>query len=257
MPVGIVITLGLRSLVTMKTRLLMLGVGLMFAMFFCLTGACGGDTFTRERTLMVNDQIKARGIKDERVIRAMEQVPRHEFVPEDHRAYAYEDGPLPIGYGQTISQPYIVALMSEMLGINANSKVLEVGTGSGYQAAILAEMVSNVYTIEIIKPLADAAAAVLKKLGYDKKVTVKFGDGYHGWPEHAPFDAIIVTAVADHVPPPLIKQLKNGGRMAIPLGSPFGQQWLVLVKKDSEGKLTTENVCPVAFVPLTRAEKKD
>jgi protein-L-isoaspartate(D-aspartate) O-methyltransferase len=206
---------------------------------------------------MVNDQIKARGIKDARVIRAMEKVPRHEFVPENHRAYAYEDGPLPIGYGQTISQPYIVALMSEMLEIDATSKVLEVGTGSGYQAAILAEMVAEVYTIEIIKPLADSAAAVLKKLGYDKNVTVKFGDGYHGWPEQAPFDAIIVTAAADHVPPPLIKQLKDGGRMAIPLGSPFGPQWLVLVKKDAEGKISTENVCPVAFVPLTRADKKN
>lgn len=241
----------------MKARLVRLGVGWMFVAILCLTGVCLGDTLEQERTRMVNDQIKARGIKDERVLRAMQAVPRHEFVPEPRRAYAYDDGPQPIGFGQTISQPYIVALMSELLNIDDTSKVLEVGTGSGYQAAILAELVKEVYTIEIIDPLAQSAGAVLKKLGYDKKVTVKFGDGYFGWPEHAPFDAIIVTAAADHVPPPLIKQLKNGGRMAIPLGSPFGPQWLVLVEKDDQGKISTRNIAAVAFVPLTRRENRN
>jgi len=236
----------------MKTRRAMLTAGWVCALILCLTGPCHGDTLEQERTRMVNDQIKARGIKDERVLRAMQTVPRHEFVPLSRRAYAYDDSPQPIGYGQTISQPYIVALMSELLKIDETSKVLEVGTGSGYQAAILAELVKEVYTIEIIEPLARSAGVVLKKLGYDKKATVKFGDGYFGWPEHAPFDAIIVTAAADHVPPPLIQQLKNGGRMAVPLGNPFGPQWLVLVEKDDQGKISTRNIAAVAFVPLTR-----
>lgn len=201
---------------------------------------------------MIKEQLISRGIKDAHVLAAMRKVPRREFVPEDLQAEAYDDGPLPIGYGQTISQPYIVALMSELLRLERGSKVLEIGTGSGYQAAILAEMIDDVYTIEIIEPLALVAADRLKRLGYEK-VHVKFGDGFFGWPEEAPFDAIIVTAAADFVPPPLVTQLKPGGRMIIPLGSPFSQQWLMLVEKDKDGKISTRNVAAVAFVPLTRA----
>lgn len=211
--------------------------------------------FDSERVHMVKQQIHARGVTNTQVLAAMQKVPRHEFVPERSRAAAYDDAPLPIGYGQTISQPYIVALMTELLELSRGDKVLEIGTGSGYQAAILAEIVGQVYTIEIIEPLADSAAARLKRLGYNK-VEVKFGDGYFGWPEHAPFDAIIVTAAADHVPPPLIEQLKPGGRMVIPLGSVFFRQTLVLVEKDTDGKVRTRNIAPVAFVPLTRQPKQ-
>ena len=211
--------------------------------------------FDSERVHMVKQQIHARGVTNTQVLAAMQKVPRHEFVPERSRAAAYDDAPLPIGYGQTISQPYIVALMTELLELSRGDKVLEIGTGSGYQAAILAEIVGQVYTIEIIEPLADSAAARLKRLGYNK-VEVKFGDGYFGWPKHAPFDAIIVTAAADHVPPPLIEQLKPGGRMVIPLGSVFFRQTLVLVEKDTDGKVRTRNIAPVAFVPLTRQPKQ-
>ncbi|HUK81784.1 MAG TPA: protein-L-isoaspartate(D-aspartate) O-methyltransferase [Verrucomicrobiae bacterium] len=211
--------------------------------------------FDSERVHMVKQQIHARGVTNTQVLAAMQKVPRHEFVPERSRAAAYDDAPLPIGYGQTISQPYIVALMTELLELSRGDKVLEIGTGSGYQAAILAEIVGQIYTIEIIEPLADSAAARLKRLGYNK-VEVKFGDGYFGWPKHAPFDAIIVTAAADHVPPPLIEQLKPGGRMVIPLGSVFFRQTLVLVEKDTDGKVRTRNIAPVAFVPLTRQPKQ-
>ncbi len=204
---------------------------------------------------MVREQIESRGVTDTQVLAAMRKVPRHEFVPERWIDSAYDDGPLPIGYEQTISQPYIVALMTELLRLSSESKVLEVGTGSGYQAAVLAEIAGEVYSIEIIEPLATTAAERLKRLGYDK-VHVKLGDGYLGWPEHAPFDAIIVTAGAEHVPPPLVEQLKPGGRMAIPIGEIPGQQSLWLVEKDADGKVTQQHVLPVAFVPLTRAPKE-
>lgn len=207
------------------------------------------------RRRMVEEQIAARDIADARVLDAMRKIPRHEFVAEAMRPAAYDDGPLPIGHGQTISQPYIVALMTDLLRLKKSDKALEVGTGSGYQAALLGELVSQVYTIEIIEPLAQSAAARLKQLGY-KNVEVRFGDGYHGWAEHAPFDAIIVTAASDHVPPPLVRQLKPGGRMVIPLGSTIHRQMLVLLEKDANGRLQSRNVAPVVFVPFTRAAKK-
>jgi protein-L-isoaspartate(D-aspartate) O-methyltransferase len=206
------------------------------------------------RAQMVERQIKARGVSDPDVLAAMGKVWRHEFVPARFRSAAYDDGPLPIGHGQTISQPYIVALMTELARVKKGDKALEIGTGSGYQAAILAEITDEVYTIEIIEPLAKSAEERLKRLGYDK-VRVKFADGYFGWPEHAPFDAIVVTAAADHVPPPLIEQLKNGGRMVIPVGSVFHRQMLVLVEKDADGKVRARNIIPVVFVPLTRAPR--
>lgn len=195
---------------------------------------------------MVETQIKARGIKDEKVLSAMIKVPRHEFVPKAWRFLAYADRPLPIGEGQTISQPYIVALMTELLELKGTEKVLEIGTGSGYQAAILAEIVPEVYTIEIIPELASSADERLKRLGY-KNIFVKTGDGYYGWPEKAPFDAIIVTCGAGHIPPALVEQLSEGGRMVIPVGK--GWQKLLLVKK-KDGKITEEFVTDVIFVPL-------
>lgn len=204
---------------------------------------------SRER--MVHDQIESRGITNAAVLAAMRKVPRHEFVLEQWTDAAYEDHPLPIGYGQTISQPYIVALMTELAQPTEGGKVLEVGTGSGYQAAILAETGAEVYSIEILGPLAKESAARLQRLGYGK-VHVKQGDGYLGWPEHAPFDAIMVTAGADHVPPPLVEQLKPGGRMVIPVGDPHGEQSLLLVEKSISGRISIRNVAPVVFVPLTR-----
>lgn len=189
------------------------------------------------------------------VMAAMNSVPRHDFVPAGQRTNAYKNRPLPIGYGQTISQPYIVALMTELMRVNRGDKVLEIGTGSGYQAAVLSRLVADVYTIEIVEPLATRAEQVLKALGYDN-VHVKFGDGYYGWPEHAPFDAIMVTAAASHVPPPLIRQLKPGGRMVIPLGSRFMTQQLMLVEKDRQGQVFTRQILPVAFVPLTGGHEK-
>jgi protein-L-isoaspartate(D-aspartate) O-methyltransferase len=200
---------------------------------------------------MVREQIESRGITDAAVLAAMGKVPRHEFVPEQHIEAAYEDHPLPIGHGQTISQPYIVAFMTELLQATPGSKVLEVGTGSGYQAAILAEIGAEVYSIEILAPLAAESSARLQRLGYTS-IHVKQGDGYFGWPEHAPFDAIIVTAGADHVPPPLVEQLKPKGRLVIPVGDPHGEQSLTLVQKALDGTVTTRNVGPVLFVPLTR-----
>ncbi len=184
------------------------------------------------------------------VMDAMGKVPRHEFVQAHLRRSAYENRPLPIGYGQTISQPYIVALMTDLLDVDENDVVLEVGTGSGYQAAILAELVKEVYTIEIIRELGEQAKGRLKNLDY-LNVDVRVGDGYYGWEEHAPFDGIIVTAAASNIPPPLIKQLKPGSTMVIPVGSPFMTQQLTLVKKAEDGKIKTEQMLPVLFVPLT------
>ncbi len=184
------------------------------------------------------------------VMKAMGRVPRHEFVPASQKRFAYENRPLPIGYGQTISQPYMVAVMTDLLKVNSSSKVLEVGTGSAYQAAILSEMVDSVYTIEIIKALSEQASKRVHQFGYNN-IHVKTGDGYYGWEEHAPFDVIIVTAAASHVPPPLIKQLKPGGRMVIPVGSRFMTQELLLINKQLDGKLITRQILPVMFVPLT------
>jgi protein-L-isoaspartate(D-aspartate) O-methyltransferase len=200
---------------------------------------------------MVREQIESRGITNAQVLAAMRKVPRHEFVPADWAERAYDDCPLPIGYDQTISQPYIVALMTELAQLSPQSKVLEVGTGSGYQAAILAEIIGEIYSIEIIEPLAISATERLGRLGY-KNVHVKFGDGYLGWPEHGPFDAIVVTAGAEHVPPPLIEQLKPGGRIVIPVGQLPGQQSLWLVEKSADGTIIQSQNIPVAFVPLTR-----
>lgn len=187
---------------------------------------------------------------DPRVLEAMAKVPRDKFVPASELPYAYENRPLPIGHGQTISQPYIVAVMTDMLNLKPDSKVLELGTGSGYQAAILGEMAGQVYTIEIVEPLATGARERLQRLGYDN-VTVKHGDGYYGWQEHAPFDAIVVTAAASHIPPPLIKQLKPGGRMVIPVGSRFMTQQLLTVEKREDDRIISRQVMPVIFVPVT------
>lgn len=191
-----------------------------------------------------------KSVFDERVMDAMGTVLRHEFVPRLRRRSAYENRPLPIGHGQTISQPYIVALMSDLIGLEPGDRVLEIGTGSGYQAAILAEMGGDVHTIEIVEPLGKEAAKRLRKLGYGR-INTRIGDGYYGWESAAPFDAIVVTAAASHVPPPLIKQLKPGGRMVIPVGSRFMVQQLLLVEKDEAGEVTSRQMLPVRFVPLT------
>lgn len=203
-----------------------------------------------ERNRMVEMQIAQRDITDERTLAAMQAVPRHLFVPGDVRESAYADSPLPIGHGQTISQPYIVAYMTQVAQINRDTRVLEIGTGSGYQAAIAAELSDHVYTIEIVPALASRAANTLKQTGYSR-VHVRQGDGYGGWPEAAPFDVIIVTAAADTIPPPLIAQLAEGGRMVIPVGPQFSAQNLVLVTKQN-GKVRTRTLMPVVFVPFTR-----
>jgi protein-L-isoaspartate(D-aspartate) O-methyltransferase len=186
-----------------------------------------------------------------KVLDVIGKVPRHEFVPERVKPEAYADAPLPIGYGQTTSQPFIVALMTHLIGASPDSTVLEIGTGSGYQAAVLSPLVKMVCTIEIIPALGENAARRLKDLGYDN-VQTKIGDGYFGWPECGPFDGILVTAAAGHVPPPLVKQLKPGGRMVIPVGSVFGPQFLTLVEKTGGGQITTRQLLPVQFVPLAR-----
>ncbi|HTS17973.1 MAG TPA: protein-L-isoaspartate(D-aspartate) O-methyltransferase [Verrucomicrobiae bacterium] len=202
---------------------------------------------------MIREQVEFRGVRDSRVLAAMRKVPRHEFVPEQWVDAAYEDHPLPIGHDQTISQPYIVALMTELLHPGPGMKALEVGTGSGYQAAILAETGAEVWSMEILEPLANESASRLQRLGY-RNVHVKRGDGYTGWPEQAPFDGIIVTAGATHVPPPLIEQLKPGGRMVIPVGEPHGEQALLLVEKGVGGRTSTREVTSVLFVPLIRGQ---
>jgi protein-L-isoaspartate(D-aspartate) O-methyltransferase len=187
---------------------------------------------------------------DERVMAAMAAVPRHEFVRPEDRDLAYENRPLPIGHGQTISQPYIVAIMSDLVEPGPGCRALEVGTGSGYQAAVLSKLCKEVYTIEIVEPLGRQARERLQRLGYDN-VEIRIGDGYYGWEEHAPFDVIVVTAVSTHVPPPLIRQLRPGGHMVLPVGTRFTTQQLVLVHRRADGKVTTRQLLPVAFVPLT------
>lgn len=217
-----------------------------------LAGPAAGqsDPHAAERERMVVQQIEARGIDDPATLAAMREVPRHEFVPEDRRRHAYQDRPVPIGYGQTISQPHLVAYMTERLRPRPGMRVLEIGTGSGYQAAVLGAILDEVYSIEIIGDLARWGAENLGRAGYDH-VQVRHGDGYYGWPEQAPFDAIVVTAAADHIPPPLLEQLKDGGRMVIPVGSPFLTQTLMLVTREGDD-IRTRSLLPVRFVPLTR-----
>jgi protein-L-isoaspartate(D-aspartate) O-methyltransferase len=208
------------------------------------------EDFRESREKMVKQQIKGRGIRDDAVLKAMGTVKRHLFVPSSQTEEAYADRPLPIGYGQTISQPYMVAYMTQVIKPSPSASVLEVGTGSGYQAAVLGEIIKQVYTIEIVPELGAAASKRLQRLGY-RNVQVKVADGYHGWKENAPYDAIVVTAAAEYVPPPLIEQLKEGGRMVIPIGSPFMTQMLMLVEK-KKGKAVTRSLMPVIFVPFTR-----
>jgi protein-L-isoaspartate(D-aspartate) O-methyltransferase len=221
------------------------------AVFFRAPAQAPVDAFGRERAAMV-DLIVRRGVKDSATLAAMRAVPRHEFVPTEFLSSAYGDHPIPIGLGQTISQPYIVAYMTEISRARSGLKVLEVGTGSGYQAAILARMGCRVFTIEIFQLLADSARARLARLGL-QGVTVRHGDGHFGWPDQAPFDAILVTAAAGYIPPDLVDQLKPGGRMVIPVGSVGGVQHLILVEKNPGGKVSTRSLLPVAFVPLLRS----
>jgi protein-L-isoaspartate(D-aspartate) O-methyltransferase len=228
-------------------------------LFFCFAQPSQGGVFDTERHRMVEEVLQdvaetsaysGSAALSPGVVAAMEKVERHRFVPDALATVAYLNRPLPIGYGQTISQPFIVALMTDLLGVKPGDRVLEIGTGSGYQAAILAELAGSVYSIEIIEPLGKQAGQRLKSLGYNN-VQTKVGDGYYGWPEAAPFDAIIVTAAASHVPPPLLKQLRPGGRIVIPLGTQFMTQYLMLVEKQQNGTVTTRQILPVAFVPLT------
>jgi protein-L-isoaspartate(D-aspartate) O-methyltransferase len=222
--------------------------------------AADAPGYAKARERMVTEDIAKdgffgrRGVTDEAVLDAMRTVPRHKFVAESQRDNAYADSPLPIGHGQTISQPYIVALMTELLGVDADDVVLEIGTGSGYQAAVLAEIAKQVYTIEIVEPLAKSAKSLLSDLKY-ANVETKHGDGYFGWKEHAPFDGIVVTAAASHIPPPLVEQLKPGARMVIPVGPPFGNQQLFVLQKNADGSVTQRSVLAVRFVPLTRGEE--
>ena len=216
------------------------------------TGNLSEEEQQRRRERMAARDLASRDIHDARVLQAMRTVPRHQFVPEAYQGDAYEDHPLPIGFGQTISQPYIVAYMSQALELTGNEKVLEIGTGSGYQAAVLGELAAEVYSIEIIEPLCRGADELLQRLGY-KNVQVLCGDGYLGWPEHAPFDAVILTAAPTQIPAPLIEQLANGGRMILPLGT--YSQTLILIRK-TKGKITRERLLPVRFVPMTGEAEK-
>lgn len=229
---------------------------IMLALFSCSGQSEPGDSteagYEKLRARMVETQLLPRDINDKKVIAAMKHVPRHLFVPKEYRAYAYEDGPQPIEQGQTISQPYIVAIMTQLLRIDSVSKILEIGTGSGYQAAVLGEISDSVYSIEIIPQLAKQAAHLLDSLGY-RNVHVKAGDGYLGWPEAAPFDAVIVTAAAPKIPQPLIEQLKVGGRMVIPVGDYTQELYLITKEKDGVVK---QAIIPVRFVPMTGEVQK-
>ena len=228
-------------------------VAILFLLPFCFTsGQNEMDWWHNKVAHMVKDQIEKRGIKDKKVLRVMHETPRHLFIPANLKNLAYEDGPLPIGEGQTISQPYIVALMTELLNLKGNERVLEIGTGSGYQSAILSPLVKELYSIEIVKTLAERASKILKEMHYDN-VTVKYGDGYKGWIEYAPYDAIIVTAAPEHIPQILIDQLKVGGRMVVPVGSKY--QKLKVITKTNEGKFGEENIISVRFVPMIHSIK--
>jgi protein-L-isoaspartate(D-aspartate) O-methyltransferase len=226
------------------------------AFYFIFCGSCSAteeNEWTHARQNMVAQQIESRGINDKRVLEAMRKVKRHLFVPPNHSHAAYDDRPLPIGYGQTISQPYIVAYMTQAAKINSNDRVLEIGTGSGYQAAILGEIAKEVYTIEILKPLAESARQRLERMGYNN-IKVKEGDGYKGWSHYAPYDCIIVTAAPQEPPPELLKQLKVGGRMVIPVGS-FSQE-LYLITKAHKG-IKKQTLLPVVFVPMVHPSNSD
>ena len=237
------------------------GLALTALMCVSLVISAAETDFDRRRASLVSElhselgqlapRLEQGGVSDE-VLDAIGRVPRHEFVPEDQRRYAYDNRPLPIGYGQTISQPLIVALMTDLLQLEPGFRVFELGTGSGYQAAVLAELGAHVYSMEIVEPLAQAARERLERLGYSQ-VQVRGGDGYLGWPEQAPFDVIIVTAAGDHIPPPLIRQLRPGGRMILPVGGRYVTQQLVLVDKEPDGSIMTREILPVRFVPITGA----
>ena len=214
---------------------------------FCAEEKTEEKWWHKKAAVMVEIQIERRGVKDPRVLKVMRDTPRHRFIPPHLEKMAYLDGPLPIGEGQTISQPYIVALMTELLALKGDEKILEIGTGSGYQAAVLSALVSEVFSIEIVKNLMDSASVRLDKLGY-KNVTTRWGDGYKGWPEEAPFDAIIVTAAPNEIPQPLIDQLKAGGRLVVPIGS--RQQELKVFTKNEDGTIQSKNIIPVRFVPM-------
>lgn len=207
-------------------------------------------SWRKEATKMVNSQLVSRGISDKNVLRVMQNTPRHLFVPGELSIYAYDDGPLPIGQGQTISQPFIVAIMTQLLELKGDEKVLEIGTGSGYQAAVLSQLVDSCYTIELVKPLADSVKIRLKRLGYNN-VVAKCGDGYQGWPKHAPFDCIIITAAPESIPEKLVEQLKTGGKMVLPVGKYYQQ--LILVTKTKRG-IARESIIPVRFVPMVKPE---
>ena len=233
----------------MWARMVGWGSGLLVLVSPVARGQAAGEArFRAERMAMVAT-IAQYGVRDQHTLDALRRIPRHQFVPGEYQNEAYADYPLPIGYGQTISQPYIVAYMTEMLRVTPGMQVLEVGTGSGYQAAVLAELGCQVYTVEIFRALADSAGARLRRLGY-AGVRVRHADGHLGWREAAPFDAVIVTAAADHVPPALIAQMKPGARMVIPVGSVYGVQNLILVQKPVQGAVTSENLLPVRFVPM-------
>ena len=235
-----------------KKKCLYLLVSLLISILFvadCRVEERGVSEFTEKRERMVRDQIEARGIKDKKVLDALRKVERHKFVPKQYQDEAYNDYPLPIGEGQTISQPYIVAFMTAVLDLNGTETVLEIGTGSGYQAAVLGELCKYVYTIEIVDVLGKRSQRLLSELGYTN-IMVKVGDGYKGWKEHSPFDAIIVTCAPSHIPKPLKDQLAEGGKMIIPVGESFNQKLVLLIKK--EGKITQKAIIPVRFVPMMK-----
>lgn len=223
---------------------------LMTACTVCGQDGSGENGYAEARRAMVTQQIIARGVTDDQVINAMRTVPRHRFVPFLFKSLAYNDRPLPIGHDQTISQPYIVALMTELLSLRGDEKVLEIGTGSGYQAAVLAQLADEVYSIEIVEPLAQRSRRLLQEMGYDN-VTVRCGDGYKGWREHAPFDAIIITCAPPEIPDELIAQLGEGGRMVVPVGT-YHQELLLITKE--KGTIKTRDVLPVRFVPMVKGE---
>lgn len=239
-----------RGLMSCMANLQMLALALLF-LLSPLGSAAADDPQLDKAMQHMLAVISGYGMKDTDVLQAMERVPRHDFVPDKNRRYSYQDTPLAIGYGQTISQPYIVAEMTRQLQLTPTSKVLEIGTGSGYQAAVLAELTPNVYSIEIIEPLLERARNALIKNGYST-IHLRHGDGYYGWPDAAPFDGIIVTCAAGEIPPPLVEQLAAGGRMLIPVGKKFGTQYLILVTKDQDGSVSSKNLMAVRFVPLVR-----
>ncbi|NOQ89492.1 MAG: protein-L-isoaspartate(D-aspartate) O-methyltransferase [Gammaproteobacteria bacterium] len=234
-------------------------IGMFMHLVIISSGSVFADDYSQQRQKMIADieadaDITAKYLNkrslDKKILQVMNRVPRHEFVPEYVRDQAYENRPLPIGFGQTISQPYLVALMTDLLQPQPGQRVLEIGTGSGYQAAILSRLVAQVYSIEVVEQLSLSSTKLLKRLAYDN-IETRVADGYNGWPEHAPFDSIIVTAAISHIPPPLVQQLKKGGRMLIPVGTRFQTQYLTLVEKNMQGSVTSSQLLPVYFVPFT------